>query len=240
MGWELDDVGIPKSYRYKPGFCAHPFCLPNIAPPSLPPELTFLLDVVDIPTSYRYMPGFGVHTLRLLNMAPPPFPPPPPARTAHLPAGRCGHSQVLPLHARLWRPHLPPAQQGWQGDAGQVPLGAQAGWVWGGGVWGGKVCEAKVWEECGQQWSWRKETLVKFHWLPKQGGCGEGKCVTRKCGKCVGDSGHGASKDIMCDVVRSWGGRVIACCVNSATLSCSHFPKPLPLFSHLCLCLPCA
>lgn len=31
--------------------------------------LTFLLDDVGIPKSYRFMPGFGVHTMRLLNKA---------------------------------------------------------------------------------------------------------------------------------------------------------------------------
>ena len=34
-----------------------------------PPQLTFLFDDVGIPKSYRFMPGFGVHTFRLLNKA---------------------------------------------------------------------------------------------------------------------------------------------------------------------------
>ena len=42
------------------------FTSPHIAPR---PQLTFLLDDVGIPKSYRFMPGFGVHTFRLLNKA---------------------------------------------------------------------------------------------------------------------------------------------------------------------------
>lgn len=56
-------------------------------------------------------------------------------------------------------------------------------------------------ESVGQVWSSGygagKDTLVKFHWVPTQGGCGEAKCGEGKCGRCVGNSGHGASKETL-------------------------------------------
>ena len=108
-------------------------------------------------------------------------------------------------------------------------------------------------ESVGQVWSSGygagKDTLVKFHWVPTQGGCGEAKCGEGKCGRCVGNSGHGASKETLVkfhwvpklrkSVGEVWKMRGKRCSRGLASKDIIHF-IPVPANRHLFDARPCA
>ena len=96
----LDDVGIPKSYRYMPGFGVHTF---RWATPLEQPAL-----------------GLGVG-ISPYHAAPPPHCMLTPIHQTSTHTHPHRTTQLIPTH-----PPLQAAEQGGQGDVCQVPLGSQA------------------------------------------------------------------------------------------------------------------